>query len=253
MIRISSLLIFLLAVHTPLCAAAEGGDLMHMEANLSNKASLRRGARTFVNYCLSCHSAEYMRFSRMGRDLGISDNVLRKNFMFGTDKVGSTMTVAMRSADAKQFFGVAPPDLSVIARARGGPDWLYTYLMSFYRDPSKSTGVNNLLFKDVSMPDVLWELQGWQRPVYKEVKDEAGKTVKRIDHLEMETPPGNKPKAYQGEDFKQTVHDLVNFLVYVGEPIKLKRYTIGGWIMLYLALLLIVVYLMKREYWKDVH
>ena len=232
--------------------ASENGHLMHMRVDLSDQKSLQRGARTFVNYCLSCHSAEYMRFNRMGKDLGITEKVLKKNLMFGTDKPGNTMTVAMRPEDAKQFFGVIPPDLSVVARARGA-DWLYTYFMSFYRDPSRPTGVNNLAFKDVGMPHVLWELQGWQRAVYAEEKEANGATIKTISHLEMETPPGPKPKAYQGEDYDKTVRDLVNFLVYLGEPVKLQRYRIGAWVMLYLFVLLIFVYFLKREYWKDVH
>lgn len=251
MIR-NCLLLLLLAVNLPLWAA-EGSLPFHMRTDLSDKDSLRRGARTFVNYCLSCHSAAYMRFNRMGRDLGISDDVLEKNFMFGTDKVGNTMTVAMRPADGEQFFGVAPPDLSVIARARGGADWLYSYLKSFYRDPSKSTGVNNLVFKDVSMPHVLWELQGWQRPVYREEKNASGKTVRHIDHLEIQTPPSDKPEAYQGQDYDDIVRDLVNFLVYLGEPVKLQRYSIGGWVIFYLVILLVIVYFLKKEFWKDVH
>jgi len=251
MMRTFTLLV-LLAVAAP-TLAAEGDTIFHMKVNLSDKDSLRRGARTFVNYCLSCHSAAFMRYTRMGRDLGIPDKVLKKNFIFGDHKVGDTMTVAMREKDATQFFGgVAPPDLSVIARARGA-DWLYSYLLTFYRDPSRPTGVNNLQFKGVGMPDVLWELQGWQRPVYKEVKNDLGETEKVIDHLELETPPEHKPPAYQGEDFKQTARDLVNFLVYLGEPIKLKRYAIGGRVMVYLLVLLVIVYFLKKEYWKDVH
>ena len=225
---------------------------MHMHVDLSDQKSLQRGARTFVNYCLSCHSAAYMRFNRLGKDLGITESVLKKNLMFGTDKPGDTMTVALRPEDAKRFFGVVPPDLSVVARARGA-DWLYTYFMTFYRDPSRPTGVNNLAFKDVGMPHVLWELQGWQRAVEVEEKEPNGATVEKISHLELETPPGPKPKAYQGEDYDKTVKDLVNFLVYLGEPVKLKRYRIGAWVMLYLFVLLIVVYMLKREFWKDVH
>ena len=136
---------------------------MHMEVDLSDQTSLQLGARTFVNYCLGCHSAAYMRYNRMGKDLGISDEVLKTNFMFGTDKVGSTMTNALRKEDAINFFGgIAPPDLSVIARARGA-DWLYSYFKSFYIDETRPFGVNNLAFKDVGMPHVLWQLQGMQR------------------------------------------------------------------------------------------
>jgi ubiquinol-cytochrome c reductase cytochrome c1 subunit len=247
------LILFLLCLSASVFVwAAEGGHMMHMDVDLSDQESLQRGARTFVNYCLSCHSAAYMRFNRLGRDLGITKDVLKSNLMFGTDKPGDTMTVAMKPDEAKQFFGVAPPDLSVVARARGA-DWLYTYFMTFYRDPSRPSGVNNLAFKDVAMPHVLWELQGWQRAVHAEGSGEDGAAVRKISHLELETPPGEKPAAYQGEDYEKTVKDLVNFLVYLGEPVKLKRFRIGAWVMFYLVILLIIVYFLKREYWKDVH
>ena len=227
-------------------AFAKGGSAMHFEPDLSNRQSLLRGARTFVNYCLSCHSAAFMRYNRLGLDLGIPEDVLKANLMFGTDKPGETMTVAMNPADAERWFGVAPPDLSVTARARGA-DWLYTYFMTFYRDPARPTGVNNLAFKDVAMPHVLWELQGWQRPVYQET-GEGAQSGKVIDHLELESPGLQNEEQYEA-----TVRDLVNFLVYLGEPIKLKRHTIGLWVILYLVILLGIVYLLKREYWSDVH
>jgi ubiquinol-cytochrome c reductase cytochrome c1 subunit len=232
--------------------AAGGGDhMLHADVDLSDQESLQRGARTFVNYCLSCHSASYMRFNRMGEDLGIGEEILESNFMFGAEKTGATMDIALQPEDGEQFFGVAPPDLSVIARARGA-DWLYTYFMTFYRDPDRPLGVNNLAFKDVSMPHVLWELQGWQRPVYAEKTGSGGETVRHIDHLELESPP-QKPAAYEGQDYEQVVNDLVNFLVYLGEPIKLQRYSIGVWVMLYLVILLIIVYLLKKAYWRDIH
>ena len=227
-------------------ASSEGG-LMKAHVNLSDHKSLQRGARVFVNYCLSCHSAAYMRFNRMGTDLGISDEVLKANLMFGTDKTGDTMTVAMTRDDAKRYFGVAPPDLSVVARARGA-DWLYSYFMTFYRDPSRPTGVNNLVFKDVAMPHVLWELQGWQRVVMEDVKEPDGSMFQRVNHLELETPGKQKP-----EEYARTVNDLVNFLVYLGEPAQLKRKAIGGWVLGYLVILFIIVYFMKKEFWRDVH
>lgn len=232
----------------PLWAAGNGPGLMHASVDLSDQASLQRGARVFVNYCLSCHSAAYMRYNRLGEDLDISEDVLKENLMFGTDKTGNTMTIAMSKADAEQYFGAAPPDLSVIARARGA-DWLYTYFMTFYRDPSRPLGVNNLIFKDVAMPHVLWELQGWQRPVYKEQTGAHSKIVnKKIDHLEYETTGMLSDKEY-----KKTVQDLVNFMVYLGEPIKLKRHMIGTWVMVYLLILLVIVYFLKKEYWRDIH
>jgi len=226
--------------------SAGGGAIMHMEVDLSNQTSLQRGAKTFVNYCLSCHSAAFMRFNRMGKDLGISDDVLKSNFMFGTDKVGDTMKIAMTPADGDQFFGVAPPDLSVIARSRGA-DWLYSYFKTFYVDESRPFGVNNLQFKDVGMPNVLWELQGKQRLIEKK-HEGGGHHVVSYDDLEL-ISEGSQSE----EEFDQTVRDLVNFMVYLGEPIKLKRTKIGFWVLVYLFVFAIITYLLKKEYWRDIH
>tara|TARA_R110000782_G_scaffold88440_1_gene170645 strand:+ start:640 stop:1389 length:750 start_codon:yes stop_codon:yes gene_type:complete len=227
-------------------SAAGGAKLLHMEVDLSNQESLQRGAKTFVNYCLSCHTAAYMRYNRMGQDLGISEDVLKSNFMFGTDKVGDTMTVAMTNADSLRFFGVSPPDLSVIARARGA-DWLYSYFKTFYVDKSRPFGVNNLTFKDVGMPHVLWELQGAQRLNHIESEDGAHHSPTYAD-LEIITP-GTQSEA----EYDQTIQDLVNFMVYLGEPIKLKRGKIGVWVLMYLFVFMIVAYMLKKEYWRDVH
>ena len=247
----SRLLILILGfvLSAPLYSAGGGVELMHANTNLSDRASLQRGARTFINYCLSCHSAAYMRYNRMGADLGISDDVLKENLMFGTDKVGNTMTIAMTAADAEVYFGGAvPPDLSVTARSRG-VDWLYTYFMTFYRDSSRPFGVNNLAFKDVGMPHVLWELQGWMKPVYKETEHADGSVTEEIVGIEQDTEGSMSP-----EEYARTVRDLVNFMDYLGEPIKLKRQKIGFWVIFYLGLILLpVVYLLKKEYWKDVH
>jgi ubiquinol-cytochrome c reductase cytochrome c1 subunit len=240
-------MIFILLMMVSINAVAAGGSkLMHMEVDLSNETSLQRGAKTFVNYCLSCHSAAYMRYNRMGEDIGISDDVLKTNFMFGTDKVGDTMKIAMSASDAKNFFGVTPPDLSVIARSRGS-DWLYSYFKTFYVDESRPFGVNNLTFKDVSMPHVLWKLQGIQRLTQSDHIDGAHH-IPSYENLELITP-GSQTE----EEYDQTVRDLVNFLVYVGEPIKLKRKKIGVWVMLYLFIFAIITYLLKKEYWRDVH
>lgn len=247
MIRIYSLL---LAVLFSASAWAAGGDnehMMHANVDLSNQKSLQRGASVFVNYCMGCHSASYMRYNRIAEDLDITEDVLKENLMFGTDKPGDTMTIAMSKQDGEQYFGVAPPDLSVTARSRGA-DWLYTYFMTFYRDPSRPLGVNNLAFKDVGMPHVLWQLQGWQQPIYEEVVNEAGKTVQKIAGLELGTPGEQSP-----EEYEQTVSDLVNFMVYLGEPIQLKRKKIGGWVLAYLFVFLLITYLLKKEFWRDVH
>ena len=250
---VTLLLLLLLTLPAAPCWPAGAGNdhLMHAEVDLSNRKSLQRGARTFVNYCLSCHSASLMRYNRLGKDLNVSESVLKENFMFGTDKTGDTMTVALNRQEAEKYFGVAPPDLSVTARSRGA-DWLFTYLMTFYRDPSRPTGVNNLAFEDTAMPHVLWELQGWQEPVYKEVIHGDDRITREIDYLEVVTEPLDKPEPYQDESYEETVSDLVNFMVYLGEPIKLKRETIGAWTIVYLLVLLVIVYLLKREYWREI-
>jgi ubiquinol-cytochrome c reductase cytochrome c1 subunit len=239
-------LLMLLVLVSPLALANEGEGLQHAEVSLSSKASLQRGARTFVNYCVSCHSAGYARYSRVAADLGIPDKVMAQQMMFTTDKVGNTMQVAMRKDDAEAWFGVSPPDLSVIARARGA-DWLTSFLTSFYLDPMRPTGVNNLVFKDTAMPHVLWELQGLKRAAV-ETRTEDGREVTRITGLETVSIGLQSEEEYAG-----TVRDLVNFLVYLGEPAKLKRYTVGFWSMLFLLGFWGVTYLLKKEYWRDVH
>ncbi len=227
-------------------AGGHGPEKLDANVNLGNKTSLQRGARLFVNYCLSCHSAQYMRYNRMATDLGLSEDVVKANLMFASDKVGDTMTIAMKPEDAEQWFGVAPPDLSVIARSRGA-DWLYSFLNGFYLDEKRPTGVNNLYFPDTAMPHVLAELQGLQ------VKHEAdahgdGHGGHGGPVLELESPGKLSPGEY-----RQATRDLVAFLVYMGEPAKLVRYRIGFWVIAFLLVLLVAAYLMKREYWKDVH
>lgn len=228
--------------------AAVGGVHMEMQVNLDNKTGLQRGAKTFVNYCMGCHSLNYMRYNRIGEDLGISEQVLKDNLMFGTDKVGDTMSIAMKPDDALQYFGVVPPDLSVTARSRGA-DWLYGYFKTFYVDEKRPFGFNNLQFKDVGMPHVLVELQGLQRPVYKTTVDAEGKEHTVIDHLELEEGSG----VLSVEEYDQLAKDLVNFMVYVSEPIQIKRKQIGVWVLLYLFLFAIVAYVLKKEYWRDIH
>lgn len=229
--------------------AEDGHETRLQEAhiNLQDTASLQRGAKLFVNYCLSCHSAAFQRYNRVGKDLGLSNDQVKENLMFAADKVGALMKVALREDDAKAWFGTAVPDLSLVARSRG-VDWLYTYLLSFYEDPSRPFGVNNLVFPDVGMPDVLWELQGMQRPVYKEVEGTEGHSSKVIDHLELVREGNMDPEQY-----KEAVRDLVNFLAYLGEPSKLERQHLGIWVLLFLVVLFVVSYAMKKEFWKDIH
>jgi len=232
-------------------AAGESGGIYKFKPDLSDQQALQRGARTFANYCLSCHSAAFMRYNRMGQDLGIPDSVLLQNFMFGTDRVGDTMTIAMSKDSAVKYFGIAPPDLSVTARSRGA-EWLYNFMMTFYLDPSKPSGVNNLVYRDTAMPHILWELQGWQEAVYVTEPGSDGLPVRRIERLELVSSPVEKPAVYQNEKYEQTVSDLVNFMVYLGEPIQLQRYSFGIWVIAYLLFLLVIVYFLKKEYWKDI-
>lgn len=208
--------------------------------NLQDKASLQRGAKAFVNYCLNCHSAGYMRYSRL-TDLGLTEDQIKSNLMFATDKIGSTMTIAMKTKEAKEWFGAAPPDLTVIARARGA-NWLYTYLRGFYRDETRPTGWNNIAFDKVGMPHVLWELQGTQ-------------TLKVEKHGEHETKKLVLEQAGKmtGPEFDAFAADLVNYLAYMGEPMKMKRQEIGLYVVAVLFVLFVFSYLLKREYWNDIH
>ena len=249
MFRIIAIQFLLLIFTTNVFAIDNTFHNYHFEPDTSDKKSLQSGAHIFVNFCMGCHSAAYMRYNRLGKDLGITESVLKENFMFGTDKTGETMVTSMRTTDAIGFFGVAPPDLSVVARSRGA-EWLYTYFMTFYSDPARPFGVNNLRFKDVAMPHVLWELQGIQKPVYESVTLEDGTTIDKIVALE---PDPDVPGIQTPEQYKKTVKDLVNFLVYLAEPAKLKRQKIGIWVIIYLFIFLIISYLLKKEYWKDVH
>ncbi|MBI5461141.1 MAG: cytochrome c1 [Gammaproteobacteria bacterium] len=227
-------------------ASTEGAHLDRADVDLHNQQSLQRGAKLFVNYCLSCHSAQHQRYSRMGRDLGLTDQQVIDNLMFASDKVGNQMTIAMNRKDAKAWFGAPPPDLTLVARVRGA-DWLYTYLRTFYADETRPFGVNNVVFPSVGMPNVLWELQGVQKPVYKTVEHE-GESKDVLDHLELAEPGKLTPTEYD-----QAVRDLVNFLVYMGEPVQLERKALGVKVILFLLVFFVVAYLLKKEYWKDVH
>lgn len=245
------LLTVIFACLLPLTTQASGGGhnplMMKAHNDLKDQASLQNGARLFVNYCLSCHSASYMRYNRMAKDLGMTDQQVAENLMFTTDKVGETMDIAMKRDDAANFFGAAPPDLSVIARSRG-TDWLYSYLMTFYLDDSRPNGVNNAIFKDVGMPHVLWRLQGLQKPVYEEHEKEGGDTEKVLVGLEKVTDGTMSDK-----EFSHAMRDLTNYLDYMGEPIKLERHRLGFWVIAFLLLGLVFAYLVKKEYWKDIH
>jgi len=232
-------LVAFLAVSFPVYGAG-GEALEHANVNVRDTAAIQRGAQTFVNYCLSCHAASYMRYNRLAEDLDLNEELVMENLVFADVKIGDTMTVAMRAADAAAWLGKAPPDLSLVSRSRGS-DWLYTYLLTFYQDPSG--GWNNLTFPNASMPHVLWPLQGIQKPVYATHDGHES-----IDHLTLAKPGIESP-----EEYEDTVRDLVTFLKYLGEPAEVKRKNTGVWVLLYLALFALVSYALKAEYWRDVH
>lgn len=233
------LLILVLTLLSPVCFAAGEKPLDPVYINLSDEGSLQRGARLFVNYCLSCHSAAFMRYNRMADDLGISDEVLKKNLLFAADKPSDLMIANMPVEDAKKWFGVAPPDLTLVARLRK-PEWIYTYLRSFYLDEGSPSGWNNTLFENVAMPHILYELQGSQRLVGTDDHGKPEFALVREGSLDL-------------AEFDIAMRDLTNFLVYLAEPIKLKRHTIGVFVILFLLVFLVVAYLLKKEYWKDIH
>ena len=223
-------------------AAQSEAELEAANNNIANTASLQRGAKYFVNYCLGCHSAKYVRYNRLGRDLQLSNQQLMDNLMFTGERPFDTMAIAMRPEDSARWFKISPPDLSLIARSRG-PDYIYTYLRSFYVAPDRPTGVNNIVLPGSSMPHVLWELQGTQRAVFG--RDEDGKEV--FDHFEVVRPGQLDERA-----FDEVVRDIVNFLDYIGEPIKRERQQLGVRVIGFLLVFLLIAFMLKKEIWKDV-
>jgi ubiquinol-cytochrome c reductase cytochrome c1 subunit len=229
--KMKSVLGILALIPGVLFAAETGYHLDRSPHDPTDVVSLQAGARTYVNYCLGCHGLQYMRYNRL-RDLGLTEPQIRDNLMFTAEKVGETMKTPMSVKEAKVWFGVPPPDLSVAARVRGA-DWLYTYLRTFYRDAKAATGWNNAVFPNVAMPHALWTLQGEQRL-------EDGKL--------MQASQGSLSRT----EYDAATRDLVNFLVYVGEPAALDRRAWGIWTLFALGVLFILTWLLKREYWKDV-
>lgn len=234
-------IITILTLLLPLMAIAnEGVRLDHAPIDSTNQESLQRGAKMFVNYCLSCHSAAYMRYNRLV-DIGLTESQIKTNLMFASEKVGDTMTIAMGKKDSKLWFGAVPPDLSVQARAyANGPDWLYTYLRGFYRDDTRPTGWNNTVYDKVAMPHVLWQLQGQQVLKVDEKTEEH--------HLVLDKPGTLSPAEYDA-----SVADLVNYLVYMAEPAKSKRMHLGLIVLLFLSLMFVLTFYLKKEFWKDIH
>lgn len=229
-----------LLVGTNAVVAQEEGGLPSAGTNVHDQASLQRGARLFFNYCVGCHSLKYVRYSRMAEDLGLSEDEVMKNLNFTGAKFGDPVISHMPEDSAQQFFGKAPPDLSLEVRAKTA-DWVYGYLNSFYLDPTRPVGWNNTVFPNASMPFPLWELQGLQTAVKKEGSDE-------VEKLELSQPGKLTPAQYQ-----QAARDLTNFLEYAAEPAALQRQRYGIWVLLFLAGFTFLAYLLKKEYWKDVH
>ena len=241
----------LIAAAPQRAVAAEEMALENAPIDVRDRASLQAGARTFVNYCLNCHGAALVRYNQLTA-IGLTEDQIRDNLMFTARKIGEPMAVAMNRAEAKEWFGAAPPDLSVIARSRGA-DWLYTYLRGFYRDPTTATGWNNAVFPNVGMPHVLWQLQGVrirkETPLVRDGKpvEENGMPVMQVSY-ETVTPGTQSPEQYD-----RTVRDLVNFLVWMGEPQQLKRKEVGIFVLFVLGVLALLTYMLKQEFWKDVH
>lgn len=226
-------------------AAAGGGALQQSGTDLNDRASLQRGAQLFMNYCSGCHSLRFLRTSRMAADLGLSEEEVMANLNLTDAKYGEHILSSMPAEQAAKWFGQVPPDLSLTARSRGS-DWIYTYLKSFYLDETRPLGWNNTLFPNASMPNPLWQQQGLQHAVFGE-KDAATGQVP-VERLEVATP-GTQDAA----QFDQTVRDLTAFLEYAAEPAALKRQGIGVWVILFLSFLTLLAWLLKNEYWRDVH
>ncbi|AJG21179.1 MULTISPECIES: cytochrome c1 [Cupriavidus] len=225
--------------------ANEGGyPLEPAPVQTSDLSSLQRGAKLFVNYCLNCHGASMMRYNRL-KDIGLTDDQIRENLLFSGEKVGDMMTIAMPPKDAKAFFGATPPDLSVIARARGD-DWLYTYLRTFYRDDNRATGWNNLVFPSVGMPHVLWELQGQRAAKFVEV-EEHGEKVHKFAGFEQITPGKMSTLEYD-----QATSDLVGFLDWMAEPAQNQRKRLGVWVLMFLGVFTVFAWRLNASYWKDI-
>ncbi len=257
-------------------AAAGGARLQHAPINVHDLASLQNGAKVFVNYCLNCHSAGYMRYNRL-QDLGLTEQQIKDNLIFTGVKVGELMQVAMVAKDAKEWFGTPPPDLTVTARSRSsgagsGADWIYTYLRAFYRDPSRPTGWNNLVYENVAMPHALWQLNGQAQLAVREFTSEdeahaaliAAKSVSRLDQ-DVTARDGKEVRRYLLKtlqpgtgtlsqlEYDKLVADLVNYMNYMAEPMRLERRQIGTYVLLLLGLLFIFALLLKKAYWQDLH
>ncbi len=227
-------------------AAGDTTQLLSANNDIGNQASLQRGARNYVNYCMGCHSLQYMRYNQLAKGLGISEDQLIDNLMFTADRPTDMMTIAMPPADAATWFGRTPPDLTLIGRSRGS-DYLYTFLKSFYVEEGVPTGVNNLVLANLSMPHVLWELQGLQKAVFEDVANEDGTTTHAFRRFEQITGG-----ILTEDEYNQFVRDTVNFLEYAGEPSQLERRRLGVLVIAFLLVFGLFSYYLKKEFWKDI-
>ncbi len=246
-------LLLVASLFAPLSAssAEEGYTLDHAPNLMNDQAALQSGAKLFVNYCLNCHSASSLRYSRL-QDLGLTEDQIKKNLLFTSDKVGELMRVSMTAKDAKEWFGAAPPDLSVIARAKSGErgsgaDYIYSYLRTYYKDDARPTGWNNLAYPNSAMPHILWQLQGTREAVYVDKKDEAGKPVHEFEKFEEVTPGTLTPLQYD-----RSIAEITGFLSWMAEPAQETRKRIGVWVLLFLGATFILVWRLNASYWKEV-
>lgn len=235
-------IILVLSTFSLVCRAESSVELEHADVDVFDQLSVIRGAGYFTNYCLGCHGLKQMRYSRIARDLKVNESQLRDFFLYGDAKIHETVNSAMTPANATLAFGVEPPDLSLVVRARGA-DWVYSYLKNFYEDPTRPFGVNNAVAPKVAMPNVLWDLQGPQAAVTASVDGKPEVVgVKSTGHGKL------SPR-----EFDHAVNDIVNFLAYVGEPSALQRIPLGKYVIVFLLFLTYLFYRLKKEYWKDIH
>ncbi|NKN33887.1 cytochrome c1 [Marichromatium bheemlicum] len=234
----------LLLLSPAMLMASETAHLEDADIDLHDTASLQRGAKYFMNYCMGCHSLQYMRYNRMAADLDIDEISLRENLLFGDAKPGDLMTNSMRPEDGEKWFGTAIPDLTLVTRWRS-PDWVYTYLKSFYVDDTRPYGVNNVLFPLVGMPHVLGGLQGVQQPVMSEPHDGGEAVPVGVELVEE--------GSLSPEEYDTMVRDITAFLTYAGEPMKLERQRLGLYVLLFFGVFFLIAYFLKKEYWKDIH
>ena len=218
---------------SPLSFSAENIELSKAPVDLTDNQSLQRGARTFTNYCLNCHSAKYMRYSNL-QDIGLSAETIKNDLLFTGNKIGDTMSVNMSMKDSKKWFGASPPDLSVVARSRGA-DWIYSYMRGFYRDPTRPMGWNNTVYVNSAMPHILWELEG------EKILNPKTKKLEKFSSGKL-----------NAKEYDATIADLTNYLVYMSEPDQLKRKKMGYYVIGFLLLLLFLTIKLKKEYWRDI-